>query len=79
MFLQLAAYVMIYEEVYGKDTVEGVMVVLLSKKEDIKAQTRFLSRKNIDPFILCFQCLHDSAMGVKMLDTNLRELTELID
>lgn len=79
MFLQLAAYVMIYEEVYGKDTVEGVMVVLLSKKEDGKAQARFLSRKNIDPFILCFQCLHDSAMGVKMLDTNLRELTELID
>lgn len=78
-FLQLAGYVSLYEEKYGKDTVEGVMVVLLSKKQDVNARARFISRKNLDPFILCFQCLYDSARGVHMLNANLKELSELID
>lgn len=78
-FLQLAGYVSLYEEKYGPDTVEGVMVVLLSKKEGVKARARFIPRKNLDPFILCFQCLFDSARGVHLLNTNLFELSELID
>lgn len=77
-FLQLAAYVMIYEEVEGKDTVEGVMVVRLSKKEGKPAEARFINRKNLDPFILCFQCMYDVAVGTKMLDSNLRELSEVL-
>ena len=31
-FLQLSAYVMIYEEVYGPKTVEGVMIIRMDKK-----------------------------------------------
>lgn len=77
-FLQLAAYVMLYEEVYGPDTVEGVMVVRMSKKRDVPAEARFLSRKKMDPFILCFQCMYDVARGTRMLDANLREMTEVI-
>ena len=74
-FLQLAAYVMIYEEVYGRNTVEGVMVVKLSKSEDEPAEARFLPRNKIDPFILCFQCMYDVACGTRILDKNLRGLT----
>ena len=75
-FLQLAAYVMLYEEVEGKDTVEGIMVVRLSKDYDKKAEGRFISRKNLEPFIICFQCMYDVACGTRMLQSNLTELTE---
>lgn len=78
-FLQLAAYVMIYEEIYGKNTVEGIMVVRANKKEDKPAKARFLSRKNMDPFILCFQCMYDVAIGTSILNKNLREVTEVIE
>lgn len=74
-FLQLAGYVIAYEENYGEDTVEGIMVVRLNKKGG-KAEARFINRKNLEPFILCFQCLFDTASGVKMLQSNLTELTE---
>lgn len=78
-FLQLSAYVMNYEENYGSDTVEGIMVVRLSKKPGKKAEARFIPREKLDPFILCFQCMMDVAMGTRMLDSNLRELTEVIE
>lgn len=75
-FLQLAAYVMLYEEVEGEDTVEGIMVVRLSKDYDRKAEARYISRKNLNPFIICFQCMYDVACGTSMLQSNLTELTE---
>jgi hypothetical protein len=78
-FLQLAAYTMLYEENYGKNTVEGVMVTLLSKKKGKRARARFIPRKNLDPFILCFQCLYDSAQGVHILNKNLWELSQVIE
>lgn len=74
-FLQLAAYVMIYEEIYGTDTVEGVMVVIADKKKGHKAKARFLPRKEMDPFISCFQCMYDVAVGTHLLNTALKELT----
>lgn len=76
-FLQLVAYVMIYEEVYGPDSVEGVMIVLLNKNGG-NGKARFLSRKDMDPFISCFQCMFDVAVGTKILNSNLRELTEVL-
>ena len=75
-FLQLAAYVMIYEEVYGPDTVEGVMVIRMDKKGK-KGEARFLPRKRLDDYITCFQCLYDVTMGVKFLNANFREDTEI--
>lgn len=76
-FLQLAAYVMLYEEVYGPDTVEGVMVVCLNKSGG-KCKARFLSREKMGPFISCFQCMFDVAVATKILDSGLRELTEVM-
>lgn len=76
-FLQLTAYVMLYEEVYGPNTVEGVMVVCLNKSGG-KCKARFLPRKKMDPFISCFQCMFDVAVATKILDTGLRELTEVM-
>ncbi len=77
-FLQLAGYVTIYEEVEGPDTVEGIMVVRLSKKPGKKAEARYISREKLDPFILCFQCMLDVAVGTKILGASLRELTEVM-
>ena len=77
-FLQLAAYVIIYEELYGPDTVEGIMVVRLDKKGG-KAVARFIHRKNLNPFIICFQCMFDVATGIQILNTNLKNLSEKID
>ena len=75
-FLQLAAYVILYEEVYGPDTVEGVMVCRLEKSKRKKAEAWFMTREALNPFILCFQCLYDTALGVKILESNLRECVE---
>lgn len=75
-FLQLAAYVMIYEELYGPDTIEGVMVILLNKKGK-KAKARFIPRKNLDQYILCFQCLMDVTLGVQVLNNTLLENSEV--
>ena len=72
-FLQLAGYVTIYEEVNGPDTVEGVMICRLEKREGKKASAWFLPRSEMDPYILCFQCLFDVAMGTKILGSSLRE------
>lgn len=76
-FLQLAAYVMLYEEVNGPDTVEGVMVACFDKKGG-KGKARFLAREKMEPYILCFQCLYDVAVGTKMLNDTFLETTELV-
>ena len=49
-FLQLAGYVKIYEEVYGKDTVEAVMVVLADKRYGKKARSRMIRSFNTPSF-----------------------------
>lgn len=76
-FLQLAAYVMLWEEEHNGIPVEGIMVVRLDKNGE-KSEARFIKRKNLDPFITCFQCMYDVTIGTRMLETNLRELTERI-
>jgi len=78
-FLQLAAYAMLYEEVHGPDTVEGVMVILMSKKKNKKTRARFISRKDLDPFIVCFQCLFDVTRGVNILTASLPELSQIFE
>ena len=75
-FLQLAAYTMIYEEVYGADTVEGVMIVRLDKKGK-RGEARYIPRKRLDDYIVCFQCLQDVTMGVNYLTNTFREDSEI--
>ena len=69
-FLQLAGYVKLYEEVYGEDTVEGVMVVLANKKTGTKARARFIDRDAMGPIILCFDCLYNTAVATKILNNS---------
>lgn len=65
-FLQLAAYTMIYEEVYGPDTVEGVMLIRMDKKGK-KGEHRIIKRKNLEIYIDLFKVLQDVAMGMDVL------------
>lgn len=65
-FLQLSAYVMIYEEVYGPDTVEGVMIIRMDKKGK-KGEHRFIRRENLNIYIDLFKILQDVAMGMDVL------------
>lgn len=75
-FLQLAGYVKIYEEKYGPDTVEGVMVVCADKKHGDIAKARFISRKKLDPIMICFDCLYNTAVATKALNATWFALTE---
>jgi len=68
-FLQLAGYVELYEEVNGPDTVEGVMVILADKKKGARARARFLSREELSPIIMCFDCLYNTAYATKCLNS----------
>lgn len=77
-FLQLAAYAMLYEEVYGKKTVEGIMVIIMDKKYGNPAQARFISRKNLDLFIDCFQYMFCLAASSRYLEGSLPSLSEYI-
>lgn len=78
MFLQLAGYVEIYEEVYGKDTIDGVAVLLLDKKNGDMAKCRFIPREKLEPFISCFNCLLSVAQSTKMLEKMYWEYTEVV-
>ncbi len=73
-FLQLSAYVMIYEELYGTGLIEGVMVIRLCK-DGSKGKARFLPRANIEPFITCFQCLYDVAVATKYLESEFKNMS----
>lgn len=77
-FLQLAAYVMIYEEVYGKNKVGGVMVVAMDKKHGEKAQARLIRRKNLKPFMMMFKSLFETAYCEEILNACFPELMEKI-
>ena len=76
-FLQLAGYTIIYEEEHGENSVEGAMICRLNKKGGI-AEARYIPRDQMNPFIICFQCMYDVAVGTHILNENLRELTERI-
>ena len=78
MYLQLAGYVQIYEEVYGPNTIDGVAILRLDKKNGDIAQCRFIDRANLDPFITCFNCLLSVAQSTKMLESTYWNLTEMI-
>lgn len=75
-FLQLAGYVRLYEEVEGSDTVEGVMCVHADKKKGKKAEAFFISRENLDPFMICFDCLYNTAVATKVLEQKWKGLGE---
>ena len=77
-YLQLAGYVTIYEELYGKDTVEGIMVVLADKKGN-KGRAKIIYREKLDPFMVCFECLYNTALATKVMNQSWWRATELIE
>lgn len=80
MYLQLAGYVTIYEEVYGKNTVEGVVVLQLDKASGEEANVLFLPRESLDVFMDMFSHLLEVAMRSRRLSQTYRHsLIELSD
>ena len=75
-FLQLAGYVEIYEELYGPNTVEGVMVVLAHKKDREPANARIIFRDYLEPFIECFETLYHTALATKTLKRDWLHFTQ---
>ena len=69
---------MIYEEVYGKDTVSGVMVVRLDKKYGNRAEAKLLRSDSMKLLKLMFKSLFEVAWSQKMLNDNYREMLETI-
>lgn len=78
-FLQLSGYVTIYEEKFGKNTVEGVMVILADKKKGAKARAMMIPRERLDPIITCFECLYNTAIATRMLENTWYDLGEEIE
>ena len=76
-FLQLAGYVIIYEEVNGPNTVEGVMVVLANKNGK-PGRAKMIRRENLDPLIICFKCLFSTANATKTLNSCWWNFTEVV-
>jgi len=75
-FLQLSGYVRIFEELYGPDKVEGVMVILADKKEGKKARAKIIPREKLDMLMICFDCLYNTALTTKMLNKTWKKLSE---
>lgn len=71
-FLQLAGYVMLYEDVNGKNTVAGAMVMRLDKKDGDKAEAKFISYRDMVPYVECFKSLVTVAYLSKALEANMR-------
>ena len=71
-FLQLAGYVMLYEDVHGRNTVAGAMVMRLDKRHGDKAEAKFISYKDMIPYIECFKSLMTVAYLSKALEANMR-------
>lgn len=68
MYLQLAGYVSLYEEENGPDTVEGVVVFQLDKKNGDPAHVMFLPRERLTPYMNAFRILLQTAQITKILD-----------
>ena len=74
-FLQLTGYVDIYEEVYGPNTVEGVMVII-AKKNGKKAESMFIPRENMDLLLTSFEILINTAIATRHLNLVWKSLTK---
>ena len=78
-FLQLCGYVRLFEEVEGPDTVEGIMVVIADKKNGLPARARLLEREELDMMLICFDCLYNTAVMTRMLNTSWQNLGRAIE
>lgn len=76
MFLQLAAYTKLYEEIYGKDTVEGVMIILLDKKKGCRACAYYIKRRKLIKFMEAFDSLLNTAISIEEISEHFLNYTD---
>ena len=67
-FLQLSGYVTLYEEIYGPNTIDGIMVIRLDKKDGKSAEAKIIRRNDLEPYIECFKSLLTVATLSKALE-----------
>lgn len=77
-FLQLSAYAMLYDEVFGKGHIGGIMVVRLDKKNGHRAEAKLLRGKNMNLCKYMFKQLFEVAMCEETLNANFKELLETV-
>lgn len=68
MFLQLAGYIWLYEELNGPDTCDGAVVFQLDKKYGKKAKPVYIRRGEMEPYIQCFRSLLSVAIQTSSLE-----------
>lgn len=73
MYLQLAAYVQLYEEVHGKNTVEGVAIFSLDKKNGKRAVMNYMPRDYINEYIEAFNQLLLTAKKTSKLNAEYKD------
>ena len=78
-FLQLSGYVDLYEEIYGPDSVDGVVVFQLDKKSGKPANCKLIRRDHLQPYIECFKSLLTVALLSSALEDHLDYDTEAFD
>lgn len=67
-FLQLAAYAMLYEEIYGEGRVGGIMVIKLDKYDGTKAKAKLIRRKKLVSLMQMFRKLFEVTVFKKALE-----------
>lgn len=70
-FLQLSGYIDLYESINGKNSTDGAMVMRLDKRCGKPAQTMFISREDLEPYIECFKSLMSVAYLTKALENSM--------
>lgn len=68
MYLQLAAYVQLYEEKYGENSVEGVAIFSLDKKNGSPAIMNYMTRDELEVYISAFNSLLVTAEATSILN-----------
>ena len=77
-FLQLSAYAMLYDEVYGKGKIGGVMVIRADKKHGSRAEAKLMREENLNMCKYMFKSLFNVACAEKMLNDNFKEIIETV-
>lgn len=72
-FLQAAGYVSLYEELYGKNKVDGVMIIRLDKKNGDIAESKMIRMDNLESYIVCFESLLTVATMTSVLQKSYKD------
>lgn len=68
MFLQLCGYVILYEDNYGKDLIDGIGIMRLDKKCGKIAQVKIIRYSELEPYLEGFRLLMNTAISMRKLE-----------